>query len=460
MVTRRMFRRLAGAMALSAALLTSPSAADAGIVSETSKKGSVLGIDLEVKSFALDNGLRVFVVEDHSTPMFAFHLAYRVGARDEKTGRTGFAHFFEHMMYKGSENVPDGGHFKHVLGVGGELNAFTTADSTEYFETVPSHYLDMVLWLEADRMKSLAVTEENFENQRNAVLEEMAQRVDNVPYQRAIREFFADVWAGTGYGHMTIGTKEDLNAATASDVKSFFNEHYVPNNAVIAIVGDVDYPEIKRKIDQYFSSVPRGPEPGKHKAIDHSQTKPFERRVEDKLARQALYLLGWKTVPSSHPDRHAVEVLMNVLLRGESSRLTKTLKDERRLVVASIPVPNVGSGEDAGSASGAFIPTPGKTLADIKPVVKEIVAEIKSEGISSKELQKAINQLTVDTVTGMSTNSGRAARIAKGVMFHDDPTFELSELEKYQKVTTGDVKRVANEYLTDNWLVLQVEPAK
>ena len=151
---------------------------------------------------------------------------------------------------------------------------------------------------------------------------------------------------------------------------------------------------------------------------------------------------------------------MNVLLRGESSRLTKTLKDERRLVVASIPVPNVGSGEDAGSASGAFIPTPGKTLADIKPVVKEIVAEIKSEGISSKELQKAINQLTVDTVTGMSTNSGRAARIAKGVMFHDDPTFELSELEKYQKVTTGDVKRVANEYLTDNWLVLQVEPAK
>lgn len=460
MVNRRTFRRLAGAAALSAALLTAPSGADAGVVSEDTKKGSVLGIDLEVKSFTLDNGLRVFVVEDHSTPMFAFHLTYRVGSRDEAKGRTGFAHFFEHMMYKGSENVPEGGHFKHVLGVGGVLNAITTADSTEYFETVPSHYLDMVLWLEADRMKSLAVTDENFENQRKAVLEEMAQRVDNVPYQRAIREFFSDVWAGTGYGHMTIGSKEDLNAATTADVKSFFNEHYVPNNGVIAIVGDVDYAEVKRKVDQYFSSVARGPEPSKHKPIDHTQSKPFERRVEDSLARQALYLLGWKTVPSSHPDRHAVEVLMTVLLRGESSRLTKTLKDERRLVVASIPVPNVGSGQDAGSAAGAFIPAPGKSLSDIKPVVKEIVAEIKSEGISSKELQKAVNQLTVDTVTGLSTNAGRAARVARGVTFHGDPTFELSELEKYQKVTTADVKRVANKYLTDNWLVLQVEPGK
>lgn len=431
------------------------------VTSEGEAVGTLLGIEMKVKHFTLTNGLRVYVHEDHSTPMLSFHMAFNVGSRDEETGRSGFAHFFEHMMFKGSENVPEGGHFKYVLGTGGQLNAFTTTDSTQYFDIVPASYLERVLFLEADRLKSLAVTPANFENQRQAVLEEMALRVDNVPYARALREFFAEIWTGTGYGHMTIGSKADLNASTADDVKAFFDRHYVPNNGVIAIVGDVDYDDVKAKVDQYFGDIPRGPTPKTRSKVDHSQGESLERRVTDKLAQQPLYLVGWKTTPSDHADRHAIDILMNVLLRGESSRITKTLKDDKRLVVASVPLPaDAAGGEAAGAAVGAFVPAPGKSIADIKPVIMAEVNAVKSRGITSKELQKAINQLTVDTVSGLSTNAGRAQRIAEGVLFHDDPAFVFSDLDAYRKVTTADIKRVANSYLTEHWLVLEIVPPK
>lgn len=428
---------------------------------EGEKAGNLLGIEMKVKHFTLTNGLRVFVLEDHSTPMLAFHMGFNVGSRDEETGRSGFAHFFEHMMFKGSANVPEGGHFKYVLGAGGDLNAFTTADTTQYFDIVPANYLERVLFLESDRLKSLAVTPVNFENQRQAILEEMALRVDNVPYARALREFFAETWAGSGYGHLTIGSKADLNAASTEDVKAFFDKHYVPNKGVIAIVGDVDYEDVKAKVDQYFGDIPRGQDAKPHRAVDHTQGEPIERQVTDKLARQPLYLIGWKTTPRKHEDRHAIDIMMNVLLRGDSSRITKLLKDEKRLVVASVPLPaDAAGGEDAGSAVGAFVPASGKTIADIKPVIMAEVAAVRSRGITAKELQKAINQLTVDTVSGLSTNSGRAKRIVEGVIFNDDPTFVFSDLDQYRKVTTADIKRVANTYLTENWLVLEIVPPR
>src|SRR5688572_16599626 len=235
-----------------AVVAASSGAAHAKIASEGEKSSKVLGIEMKVRHFTLDNGLRVYVLEDHSTPMFSLHLAFSVGARDEEAGRTGFAHFFEHMMYKGSKGVPDGGHFEYVLGAGGDVNAFTTADHTEYYDVLPSHYLDLSLFLQSDRLKSLAVTDENFENQRNAVLEEKAMRIDNVPYSKALQEFNASVWEGTGYGHLVIGSTDDLKAAKREDVKAFFDRHYVPNNAVMAIVGDVTYDEVKTKVDAAF----------------------------------------------------------------------------------------------------------------------------------------------------------------------------------------------------------------
>ncbi|MCX4247641.1 M16 family metallopeptidase [Paraliomyxa miuraensis] len=457
------WRRAAATLAVLGALVTgaaAPSSASAAVSARGETTGSVLGIEMKVKHFTLGNGLRVFVLEDHSTPMFAMHIAYHVGSRDEQPGRTGFAHLFEHMMFKGSGSVPDGGHFKYINEAGGTLNAFTTADVTQYHEVVPSHYLDMVLWLESDRLRSLAVTDENFENQRAAVKEEKAMRYDNRPYIKALRTFFSDAWAGTGYGHTTIGSEEDLSAAATSDIQGFFDTYYVPNNAVMAIVGDVDYAEVERKVDERFGNIPRGPDRAPRPAIDHSMRGPYVRTIEDPLAPQPLYLIGWKTVPTHDPDHAPVRILMSVLLRGDSSRITRLLKDERRMVVASVPTEGIGGGIDAGVAAGAFVPSPGHGFDAIKAVVKAEVGKVKKRGISPKELQKAINQLTVDTVSDLATNNGRARGIAQGALFYDDPVHALSELESYRKVTPKDIKRVANRYLTDDWLTLEIVPKR
>lgn len=449
-------RALAGLALFGALTVSTP--ARASVASRGEVSGKVLGIEMKIRHFTLGNGLRVFVLEDHSTPMFSMHLAYRVGSRDEQPGKSGFAHLFEHMMFKGSENVPEGGHFKYVQGAGGTLNAFTTPDVTQYFQTVPSHYLDMVLWLEADRLRSLAVTDENFENQRDAVQEEKAMRFENRPYVMELLQFFAAAWTGTGYGHVTIGSDEDLAAASTADVQRFFDTWYVPNNAVMAVVGDVDYDELERKVDERFGELPRGPEPAPRPAIDHAVTAPFARTAEDPLAPQPLYVIGWKTVPDRDPDHQPVRILMNVLLRGDSSRITRLLKDERRMVVASVPTESMGGGIDAVVAAGAFVPAPGTGFAAIKSVVKAEVAKVKAKGISQKELQKAINQLTVDVVSELATNNGRAREIAQGALFYDDPLHTLTELEAVRKITPKDIKRVANEYLTDNWLTLEIVP--
>jgi len=417
-------------------------------------------ISMELDHFVLANGLRVYVLEDHSTPTFAMQLIYNVGSRDEVLGRTGFAHFFEHMMFKGSANVPDGGYFKTVLGTGGKMNAFTANDVTLYFNLMPSQYLDTSLWLEADRLRSLAITDENFENQRNAVKEEKAMRVDNVPYAKAIQDFFSEAWAGTGYGHPGIGSEEDLSAATTADIKTFFDTYYVPNNAVMVLVGDVDAADVQTKVEKYFGDIPRGADRAPFAAIDHTQKK-LEKRYDDKLAQQALYLVGWKTVPQSHADRHAVELLMNILLRGESSRITRILVDEKKLAVAAIPMPSGASGgRDAGSAFAAFVPAQGVGFDQIKQVITTEIDAVKKQGISRKDLQKAINQMTADSVMGLATNNGRGLQIAFGALLEGDPLFVLTDVEKYREVTPADIKRVANAYLTGEWMTAEVVPAK
>jgi zinc protease len=421
-------------------------------------QGEALGVKLKVQAFALDNGLRVYVVEDHSIPAFAMHTAFNVGSRDEAEGRTGFAHFFEHMMFKGSKNVPEGGHFKYVLGAGGDTNAFTDADVTQYYNLMPSHYLETLLWLESDRLESLEVTKENFDNQRDAIKEERAMRYENPPYAKALLDFFSEVWAGTGYGHIAIGSEADLDAAETADVKAFFEKYYVPNNAVIAIVGDVEFDDVKAKVEKYYGDIPRGKDREAFAPVSHEQ-KAVSKQITDPHAQQPLYVMGWKTVPETHPDRHALELLMNILLRGESARMSKILKDEKKLVVGSVPLPaTMSGGYDAGTALGAFIPAPGKTFDEIKTVVLEEVARVKKRGVSTKDLQKAKNQLEVDTVSSLATNNGRAFLIAQGAVLDSDPLYILSDLKKYQAVTTRDIKRVAEKYLTDQWLTLEIVP--
>ncbi len=442
-----------GAVAPATEATTAAAPAADGVSTTT---GSALDVELTVKSFTLDNGLKVYVVEDHSVPSFSMHTAYAVGSQDEEQGRSGFAHLFEHMMFKGSENVPDGGYFKYILNAGGTMNAFTTSDVTQYFAILPSNYLDMMLWLESDRLRSLVVTDENFENQRSAVKEERAMRYENAPYAGAILDFYAEIWTGTGYGHSTIGTQEDLNAASTADAQAFFNKYYVPNNAVIAIVGDVDFADVKTKIEGYYGTIPKGEANTARKNLEHKQKK-IDKRVEDPYARQPLFVLGWKTVPEDHPDRPALEMLMSMLLRGDSARITRVLTDEKKMVLAAVPMPTAG-GRNAGTEMAGFIPLPGTSFADIQAAVKAEIDAIKAKGVSNRDLTKAKNQATVGTVSQLATNNGRAFVIAQGALFDGDPLFVLKDLEAVQAVTTKDIKRVAQTYLTDEWITLEVVP--
>ena len=416
-----------------------------------------LGFDLPVQSFELANGMRVFVVEDHSTPAFNMTLLYDVGSRDEVTGRTGFAHLFEHMMFEGSKNVPPMGHLTFVQRVGGNNNAGTSYDMTMYYENLPSQYLELGLWLESDRLRSLEITDKNFENQRAAVKEEKGMRMDNVPYSAAIQNWLSDAWKGTGYGHTVIGSLEDLEAAKTSDVQAFFDKYYSPNNAVLVFVGDVELADLKGKVEKYFGDIKRGPDrvPTPPGQVDKS--KPFERSVEDPLAQQALYLLGWHTVGQTHPDRYALDLLGNIMLVGESARIPKILQDEKKLVAFAGGAHF--SQRDAGLVFVQAMPLATSNFDQIKTVIRDEVAKVQKTGISARELQKAINAEVMSTVSTLATNQGRATAIANGALFYNDPKRVLTDLQKYQEVTPADIKRVANEYLGANWLTLEIKPA-
>jgi zinc protease len=442
-------------IAADAAPAADPAPAKVAAAAKKPAKGG-LGFDLPVQEFSLANGLRVFVVEDHSTPAFNMTLLYDVGSRDEVQGRTGFAHLFEHMMFEGSKNVPPMGHLTFVQRVGGNNNAGTSYDMTLYYNNLPSQYLELGLWLESDRLRSLEITDANFENQRSAVKEEKAMRMDNVPYAAAVQKWLSAAWAGTGYGHEVIGSLEDLNATKTPDVQAFFDKYYAPNNAVLVFVGDVEVNDLKAKVEKYFGDIKKGPDRAPTAIGQVDRSKPMETVVEDPLAQQALFLLGWHTVGANHPDRYALDLLGNILLVGESARIPKILQDEKKLVAFS------GGTHlalrDVGLVFVQAMPLKDVKFDAIKQVVRDEVAKVQKNGITAKELQKAINRQVMDTVETLATNAGRANSIATGALFHNDPKHVLTDLEKYQQVKPADIKRVANEYLGANWLTLEINP--
>jgi len=453
------FRRILCLSTLIAALGAAPTPALAGPPPAPAKaakaKKSDLNFDLPVQEFTLANGLRVYVVEDHSTPGFNMTLAYNVGSRDEEAQRTGFAHLFEHMMFEGSKNVPPMGHLTFVQRVGGNNNAFTTYDVTAYYNNLPSQYLELGLWLESDRLRSLEITDENFENQRKAVKEEKAMRVDNVPYAGAFQDFLSEAWAGSGYGHATIGSLEDLEAAQTSDVQAFFDKYYTPNNVTVVFVGDVSVGELKPLMERYFGDIARGPERPASPPTTIDRKKAMEKVVGDPLAQQAIFAIGWHTVGENHPDRYALDLLGNILLTGESARIPKILQDEKKLVAFA------GGGHltllEAGLLFAQAMPLPTANFDAIKQVVREEIEKLQKKGISPRELQKAINNQVMETVSTLATNQGRAMSIAMGALHHGDPKRVLTDLEKYQQVTPKDIQRVANEYL-GTWLTLEIQP--
>lgn len=402
------------------------------------------------KDFKLANGLRVVLSEDHSVPVAALAIVYDVGARNEKKGRSGFAHLFEHMMFEGSENIAKTEHFKYIESAGGSLNASTHPDFTNYYEKLPSNQIELALWLESDRMRSLKVTPENFENQLQTVKEEKRSRIDNQPYVPAsikMEELLFDNWANA---HPTIGSFEDLESSTIDDVRHFFKTYYAPNNAVLALVGDFDANQMAKLVEKYFATIPSQPAPSKPEVSEPTQTKEKYLLVEDQHAKAPAFWVSWKAPARRKPDYYALGIITKLLAAGDSSRLYQRMVkgDQNALKV------DFGYDERRGpSAVESFVVVkPGFKADQVRQSLWGEIEKLKTTPVSQLELEKAKNQILRDLFASSSYESlqrslGRAELLAEYTCFYGDPSLIDQDLKAYMNVTALDVQRVAGQLL-------------
>jgi zinc protease len=394
----------------------------------------------------LPNGLRVIISEDHTAPVFSVVVNYNVGSRNERPGRTGFAHLFEHMMFKGSENVGQNEHPYLMFMNGGNMNGTTNKDRTLYYETLPANQLDLALFLEADRMRSLAITKENLDNQKNAVQEERRLGVDNVPYGKSSDTLPRLAYQNFAYAHSVIGSMADLSAATVEDVAAFFKMYYAPNNAVIAIVGDVDAATVVDKVKKYFGAIPRQPTPP---AVDMSEPAPSaERRVslEDQLARLPRLDMAFKVSDGASADYEALDVLSTILSGGRSARFYEDIVRQKQLATNANAF--VGESRGPGLFQISATPTPNTSLADLEAAINAELDRVKTGTISADELEKARAAAQRAFVSTMGSSLGRAVNLSQSAIFYNDPGRFATEPERIAKVTAADVQRVANKYFT------------
>jgi zinc protease len=405
-------------------------------------------VRVDFKETTLKNGLRVITVEDRSAPVIALSVTYNVGSRDERQGRTGFAHLFEHMMFKGSENVGSGEHFMLVFNNGGTMNGTTNEDRTNYFEALPANQLDLALFLEADRMKSLSITKDNLDNQRNAVQEERRLGIDNQPYGKSQEKHQEMMYDNFAYKHSVIGSMDDLNAASVEDVASFFKTYYAPNNAVLVLVGDFNTAEAIAKIRANFESIPRQPDPPKVDMAEPEQKGERRATMEDVLARAARIDMAYKAVPGNTTDFYALQVLSAALQSGQSSRLYQTLVKDKEMVTG------VGGFMDEKRGVGGFYTNatlrPNVKPEDVEAIIYAEIDRLKKEPIADWELQKAKNTTRRNFINGLQSSLNRAVTMGQYTVYYNEPNLINLRLQKVAAVTKEDVQRVANKYLADN----------
>ena len=405
----------------------------------------------------LDNGLRVIVAEDHFAPLYAIAVSYKVGSRDERQGRTGFAHLFEHMMFKGSENVGTGELDFLIFTNGGNSNGTTNTDRTLYYEVLPKNQLDLGLFLEADRMHGLVITQDNLENQRQAVKEERRQSVDNQAYGQTSEKLEELIYDNFAYHHSVIGSMDDLDAASVDDVKQFFKTYYAPNNAVLCLVGDLDTKETLAKVKKYFGSIPRQDPP---QPVDLTEPpKSGERRatIEDKLARLTRLDIAYRIPPSGQPDSRALSVAASILGGGgggfggrgggggaNSSRLYQKLVLDKEVAV------QVSCATDRRAGPGFFHISatlrPGKTAEEVEGLISEEIAKLDAEPVTAKELQRVRISLRRSAELRLTALS-RAQALADDAAVYDDPNRINTELDYQLAITAADIQRAAKARL-------------
>jgi len=414
---------------------------------------------LQYKEFRLKNGMRVIMHVDKSTPIVAVNLWYHVGSKNEVVGRTGFAHLFEHMMFQGSKNYNDD-YFKPLQEAGANINGSTNADRTNYFEVLPSNFLELALFMEADRLGGLldAMTQEKLDNQRDVVKNERRQRYDNQPYGTAFEKISELIYPKDHpYNWTTIGSLTDLSNASMDDVKAFFRQYYVPNNTSLVIAGDFDPKQAKKWVEKYFGPIPAGnpitrPNPADPK-IDGEMRKTYE----DSVQLPRLYMV-WHTVRDSHPDQEALDMLQFILSAGRGSRLQSNLVFGKQLAQDAFAGHN--SREIAGTFQIVSTARPQKTLEEIEKEINAEIERIKKEPPTAEEMARALNVIESQTIFGIQTVLGKADQMNSYATFSGKPDGFQNDLDRYRKVTPADVQRVANTYLNSNRLVMSFVPRK
>ena len=415
-------------------------------------------INIPFETYTLPNGLTVVLSTDRTAPTVAVNIWYHVGSKNESPGRTGFAHLFEHVMFTGSGHVPYGLHDRLTEGAGGSNNGSTSNDITTYYETVPSNYLETMLWIEADRMGFLLDSFDlaKLNAQRDIVKNERRQRVDNQPYGRVYEILSRAIYPSSHpYSWPVIGSMEDLSAASEEDVKNFFRLYYAPNNAYLTIVGDFDPAQAKAWVAKYFGDIPRG-NAIKRPAVEPVTLASGQRLVmEDRVQVPRLYIV-WPSVGSKHDDRFALSVLGAILSGPRTARLTKALVFDEQ-AAASVSA-GQDSNEDVGEFSVTITPRPGHPLTDLETAADAVIERLKREGPTAEEVQKATAGEELSFVRGLESNLGKAFQLAGGAAIHGDAGYFRTEYQRTLGVTAADVQRVANKYLTTGRVVLSVVP--
>jgi zinc protease len=416
------------------------------------------------EAFTLPNGLRVIYSEDHSTPIVSVDVWYNTGSRNERPGRAGFAHLFEHMMFQGSAHLKKGEHFQLVSRAGGSVNGSTAEDRTNYYETLPANRLNLALWMEADRMRSLAITDENFHNQRETVKEERRLRVDNQPYSPAFIDGMTwpfDSAACFAYAHTVIGSMEDLNAAQLADVRAFFDAYYAPNNATLVVVGDFRPLELRRYVNQYFSTIARHPDPPAVSCTPRLSPGVERRDVTDAHANLPAVLRIYRVPPHADPDTRALELLNIILGQGESSRLNVAVVRREKAALGTQVVMNpFDSRRGPGVLLVLGIANQGVDPARLDTLLAAQLDSIRVAGVTSEELTKAKNTFRAGFIRNRETTLGKAEELHHYDMFHASLSEINSDLDHFMALTADDVRRVADKYLDPaNAVVVVVKPA-
>ncbi len=416
------------------------------LIESVNKKGDEIIIPF--KKYVLDNGLTVVLHSDKSDPLVHVDVTYHVGSAREDIGKSGFAHFFEHMMFQGSENVADEQHFKIVTESGGTLNGTTNSDRTNYFQTVPSNQLERMLWLESDRMGYFlnAVTQAKFENQRETVKNERGQRVDNRPYgllgERVGEAMFPE---GHPYSWSVIGYIEDLNRADLNDLKKFFLRWYGPNNATLTIGGDLDEAQTLAWVKKYFGGIPRGPEVAAPEYQKVSLDSDRYISLEDNVALPLVFI-SYPTVKAFHPDEAPMDVLMNILGGGKTSLLYKNLVKSGKAVQAQ-------AGHGCRELSCQFtllaLPTPGNTLVDLEKIIRDSLIEFETRGANEDDLARVKADIVSGMVYNLESVSGKVSQLAAYETFRDTPNAITADVARYENVSKDDVMRVYKKYIKD-----------